>query len=140
MVVQNIYSKMHPSHVLIPTHNDVTDLVNHGTKNLNILRTEHNSASKAKNWQWSGKKLIYQNQSSIKNGQCLVSFFLYINIFANTCMKNDQFEFFYQYMLSLTKVKQFSKSSKNLFLKYPYPQLLRTTFILISCQTEVKLT
>ena len=139
MVVQNIYSKMHPAHVLIPTHHDVTDLVNHGIKNLNILRTEHNSVSKAKNWQCSGKTLIYQNQSSIKNAQCLVSFFLYINIFANTCMNNDQFEFFYQYMLSLTKVKVL-KSSKNLFVKYPYPQHLRTTFILISCQTEVKLT
>ena len=39
------------SHVLVSTHHDVTDLVNHGMekyKNLNILRTEHNFSTKKK--------------------------------------------------------------------------------------------
>ena len=44
-----IYSKMHPVSCT-NTHRDVTDSVNHGmvtnTKNLNILRTEHNFPTK----------------------------------------------------------------------------------------------
>ena len=48
-MVQKIYSKMHPVSCTI-THRDGTDLVNHemvkNTKNLNILRTEHNFSTK----------------------------------------------------------------------------------------------
>ena len=42
----------------------------------------------------------------------LAKFFLYRNIFANSCIKNAQFNIFYQYMLLLTKVKQFSNLLK----------------------------
>ena len=44
--------------------------------------------------------------------QCLAYFFLYLNVFANTCTKNTKFNLFYQYMLLLTKVKQFSNLLK----------------------------
>ena len=44
--------------------------------------------------------------------QCLAYFFLYLNVFANTCIKNTKFNLFYQYMLLLTKVKQFSNLLK----------------------------
>ena len=54
-------------------------------------------------------------------------YFPFINIFANARITNTQFNFFYQYMLFLTKVKQFSnlldikKKQVLLFqLQYPY--------------------
>ena len=39
-------------------------------------------------------------------------FFLHINIFANKCTNNARFNLFYQYMLLLTKEKQFQKIIK----------------------------
>ena len=72
----------------------------------------YDSASRAKRYQFSSKNLIYQNQSPIENAQYIAYFFLYINIFANTDMKNTQFNLFYQCMLLLTKVKQFSNLLK----------------------------
>ena len=39
-------------------------------------------------------------------------FFIYINIFANTYMKNNKFNLFYQYMLLFTNIKQFSNLLK----------------------------
>ena len=38
--------------------------------------------------------------------------FIYINIFANTYMKNNKFNLFYQYMLLFTNIKQFSNLLK----------------------------
>ena len=43
-------------------------------------------------------------------------FFLHINIFANKCINNARFNLFYQYVLLLTKEKQFSNLLKLLFL------------------------
>ena len=40
-----------------------------------------------------------------KKVQILASFFLYVNIFVKTCIKNAQFNLFYQYMSLLAKVK-----------------------------------
>ena len=47
-----------------------------------------------------------------KKVQFLASFFLDINIFANTYIKNAQLDLLYQYMLLLTKGKQFSNLLK----------------------------
>ena len=65
------------------------------------------SLSKAKSCQYSDKSFVPQNQSLIKNNQVLAYFFLYKNVFANTCIRNAQFDLFNQDIL-LTKVKQFS--------------------------------
>ena len=45
--------------------------------------------------------------------KCFAWFILYINIFENTCIKNAKFNIFYQYVLFLTKVKQFSNLKKK---------------------------
>ena len=52
----------------------------------------------------------YKKKQSLM--QCLAYFFLYLNVFANTCIKNTKSNLFYQYMLLLTKVKQFSNLLK----------------------------
>ena len=46
----------------------------------------------------------------IFNKKCLIFslYFSFVSIFANACIKSGQFNLFYQYMLLLTKGKQFS--------------------------------
>ena len=48
-----------------------------------------------------------------KNVEFLAYFFLYVNIFANTWIKNPHFNLFCQYILLLTKVKQVFKLIKD---------------------------
>ena len=71
------------------------------------LKTNY-SASKAKTCQCSGKNLGLL--IPVFNKKCLIFSlcFSFICIFAKTCVTNTQFNFFYQNMLLLTKVKQFS--------------------------------
>ena len=47
-----------------------------------------------------------------KRFSILATFLRYINIFGNTCIKNAQFNLFYQYLLLLSNVKHFSNLLK----------------------------
>ena len=62
--------------------------------------------------------MFWQNRGLLKpifckNVQFIAYFFLYINIFANTWIKNPHFNLFCQYILLLTKVKQVFKLIKD---------------------------
>ena len=134
-------------------------LTNFNSKKCIFLREHFNSKRKKLNTNYSASKAKTCQCSGlvkpILNKKCVVFglYFSFASIFANTLIKNPQFNLFYQYMLLLTGVKQFSKllnkkrnkcyffscnfsiryvngfpESKNLSVKYPYTQLRIQTF------------